>query len=141
MIAVHYDSDIIPQDDILVFEPYVVIGMPALSIIYNILYSLDCDGIRLLNGDIMTEQKCPVHKNLFKKLIEVKNMIKNKNLSDDQITLLKYKVVNNPSIEIPNELESINSSEIMNIVSKIIDIALDISKLYEFKKNIVQFLK
>jgi hypothetical protein len=141
MIAVQHDSDIIPHQDIIDFEPYIAIGMPALSIIYNILYSLEINGIKLLSGHIITIQNCPIYKDLFKKLFEVKQLIRNKNLTENEIILLKYKCVNNPSLQISPELEQYNSHELMSIVSKIVDIALDVSKLYDFKKNLGQFMK
>jgi hypothetical protein len=140
IIAVNHDNDIIPQQDIIDFEPYIAIGMPALSIIYNILYSLDTDGIKLMSGHIITLQNCPIYKNLFQNLFEVKQLIKNKNLNDNELILLKYKCVNNPNIIIPPNLEQLNSHELMIIVSKIVDIALDVSKLYNFKKNFSQFM-
>ena len=37
MIAVQHDNDIIKNEDVLAFEPYVAIGMPSLAIIYNIM--------------------------------------------------------------------------------------------------------
>jgi hypothetical protein len=141
MIAIHHDKNLIPYDDVITFEPYVVTGMPGLSIIYNILYSLNTNGIKLINGNIITEESCPIHKDLFKKLLEIKQIFKNKNLNDNEIMFIKYKVVNNPDIEIPRQLENLNTPELMSIVAKIIDISLDLSRLYEFKKNMAQFLK
>jgi hypothetical protein len=141
MIAVQHDSDIIPHEDIITFEPYVVIGMPALSIIYNILNSTHSEGIELLSGRVLTNQNCPIYKELFKKLFEVKQLFKTKKLTDNQIIFLKHKVVNNPSKPFPEQLERLNSPDLMNIVAKITDIALDISRLYEFKKNMGQFIQ
>ena len=138
--AANMNIDIIPPQDIINFEPYAIIGMPALSIIYNIYFSLDTNGIKLLNGEVVTLNNCPIYKELFVKMFEVKDLIKNKKLTSDQLLLLKYKCVNNPSINIPEAISHNYSNHINKIASIIIDIALDVSKLFGFKQNFTKIL-
>lgn len=141
MAAVQNESDIIPAQDIIDFEPYVALAMPALSIIYNIIDSLEINGIKLVSGHVITVENCPIYQDLFTNLIEVKQMIRNKNLIPSELVLLKYKCANNPEKQIPENLLQYDSSELKNIASKIINIAIDISRLYDFKKNLMQFMR
>ena len=133
--AANMNTDIIPSEDVINFEPYAIIGMPALSIIYNVYYSFDTNGIKLLNGNVITLTNCPIYKELFVKMFKLKDLIKSQTLTTNQMTLLKYKCVNNPSIDIPENLEQLESPHINKIASEIIDIALDVSKLFGFKQN------
>lgn len=141
MIAVQHDNDIIKNEDVLAFEPYVAIGMPSLAIIYNIMNSMDTDGIKLISGHVITANNCPIYQNLFSKLFSVKDKIKNKNLDDNEFILLKYKCVNNPDIDLPDVLNQFNSPELNGIVANIIDIALDVSRLYNFQRNMLSIIQ
>jgi hypothetical protein len=140
MESIQHVHDIMPPEDVVNFEPYVAIGMPSLSIISNVVNSMGTNGIKLLNGDILTVEKCPAHKDLIKKLFAVKQLFIENNLSNNQLIFLQYKCINNPDKEMPNEYKQYDSPTMNNIVSKIIDIALDISRLYNFKQNIMRFL-
>jgi hypothetical protein len=141
MIAIQYDNDIIKNEDVLSFEPYIAIGMPSLSIIYNIMNSMDTDGIRLISGHVITKNNCPIYPQLFDKLFYVKNQIKIKNLSDEEFILLKYKCINNPDLEIPQILINFDSIKLNIIVGNITDIAIDVSRLYNFKRNMLNIIK
>jgi len=133
--AANMNSNIIPQDDIINFEPYAIIGMPALSIIYNVYYSFDVDGVKLLDGNVISAKNCPIYKELFAKMFELKKLMKSQVLDTNQILLIKYKCVNNPSIDVPNNLKKLENHHINKITSNIIDIALDVSKLFGFREN------
>lgn len=135
-------DNLIDKEDLESVEPYIFFALSSLVIIASICYAHDTTGIRLYNGAIVNENNCPDEfKPLCVALIKLKKHFNNMKLNDDQIRLIKICSLQKNDSNVPTNLVKYQTNDLMKLVSMIVAIATDISKIPHFKSIIVKVIE
>lgn len=135
-----HEKQWIKQAEFVECDPRIYIVLPALTILEALQQSTHCDGIRLLNGKVLTIQNCPQTESFpaFTKLaLSLKEKIAS--LSKDQISAVKY--ILSSEDELPNELKLLKTPALMKSVADIKDIAIEISRRKFFHGTVQQVIQ
>jgi len=135
-------DNLIDKEDLESIEPYIFFALSSLVIVASIGYANDTTGIRLYNGAIVNENNCPNEfKSLFVTLIKLKKQFIDMKLNDDQIRLIKICSLQKNDLNMPTHLIKYKNNDIMRLVSVIVAIATDISKIPHFKSIIIKVIE
>jgi len=137
MVEQVISDNLIAKSDIESRSSHIFISLPAYTILACIIYSKDSSGILLYNGTVVNNNNCPdEYKELFKGLLTIKNKMKLLSLTEKHIELIKLYLTNNPDIDIYDDLKMYKTPQIMEIVSMINSIAIQITAMKHFKEII-----
>jgi hypothetical protein len=116
-------------------EPQVYIALPALTILEALKESRQCEGIRLLNGKELNKNNCPQVEN-FPDLVNFILAVKKNTagMSDQQIEAVKQIAACDK--DLPEELQSLKTRELMESVGIIKNMAIEISRKRVFNEMI-----
>lgn len=124
-------------------EGYIFYDLSAFVILDSVLENPHTDGIKLFNKSVVTAQNCPAEYTKFYVMLNVaKTKIKEMKLTNKQIELVKLLSSSDPDVVIPDELLVLKTSVIMQLVSVIKDMAIQISQVQSFKNiidNVIAF--
>jgi hypothetical protein len=129
------------KDDLEQREAYIFLALSSLVIIASIEYSKNSTGILLCNGGVANLNNCPRE---YRELVGILFQLKSKfvGLSQDQIFLITLMSLQNSELTIPERLTQLQNTEIMSIVSDIVNISIKISQISHFKNiinNVIEF--
>lgn len=127
-------------DDFIDREPHIYLSLPSCAI----LAMTDCEndlcktGIRLSEGIIIHSNDCPKeYKIIFDTVINIRDRVKIFNKKQKLLT--KYKLL--PEKTIPDELESLLTPNIIEIVTIINNASIEISQAVFYKEDIDNIIK
>lgn len=124
----------ITKEDIENQEPYIYFALAAGTIIGILESSKECSGMRILNNAIVTNDNCPaMYIPLFSNIKELKEQYDTFN--DETSKIIKI-ICSNDSNKLSKEIEDKKTPVIMQFISKVNNIAIEITRLTRFK-NII----
>ena len=122
-------------------EPFVFIALSAHAIVSILSSSSKLKGaISLVGGKAMTQNNCPRE---FSQLVEGMLMFKHtfENLSEDQITVLKYSSIDDPSRPLDPRLEGLKTPQLMDVAQRLNGVATRISQRSQFQSIITNVVE
>jgi hypothetical protein len=126
------DSKLIPINDLKCNEPYIFFAMSGFVIIESVVRSAGTSGIKLCNQGIGPAQ----YMKFFEIMIGLKHTMQRLKLNDNQVQLIKLLCMQNQSIQIPGPLKQYQTRELMEVVTVITDMTINISQIDHFKRII-----
>ena len=131
------------SDDVKTMESYIFICLSGYAITFILSQSRGVNGIKLYNGGIVTQQNCPrEYIELFVILIELKKIFDKVNPNEEAIKLICQTVSMKPNLVIDSILLEYKTPEINNIISRVSELSIKISRLEHFKNiigNVLEF--
>lgn len=132
----------ITKDALLDMEAYIFYDLSTYVILASTFISLNYDGIILHNGTLVTSNNCPEeYKKFHTMMMNLKVKIKSMKLSAKQMEFINVYSSSNPEVTISPELETYKTPEIVNLVTIIKDLSIQISQVPHFKAIIDKVIK
>lgn len=117
-------------------DPFIYVGLSALTILSVTLQTLQSPGIPLLNGSVVTMANCPKesgYQELFTQLLRIKAQLAEAKLNEDQLQLVRLYASTNPDVEPAAHLLVHKTPALMQLVALITSVAIQISAVPYFK--------
>ncbi|MEC7840285.1 MAG: hypothetical protein VX777_09635 [Chlamydiota bacterium] len=133
---------IIPKEDLLDGESYIFLALPAFAFIEVLRKSKNMNGgICLAENKVLTLDNCPEKfEDFAKNILGLKKTFQA--LSKKEIKALKYSVISEEEIPMPEHLIPYKTNEVKSIASHILQSSIEISQDLHFKgtiQNVIDF--
>ena len=130
-------------DDFTELEPFLFIGLPSLVLVEAVHRSMDCEGIVLATGTVVTAENCPDEvMNMFHAIARFKKMFSELELNSFELSWLKLNLLfatssdKTPPVEITKRVSPDRMERINAIRSEVVGVSILLTQMLTFKNKI-----